>query len=249
MRNQKHNQLIPISDKYSVLSSMRQRTVLVTGANGYIGNAVAKAFNRAGWKTYGLVRRVDDASDLAKNEIYPIIGAPKDFGSSSEANSDHFTHPVFDVVVSNTEDWSNFTKHFEEVRAMLLYIGECSSVVGIRPLVLFSSGCKDYGFTGHHGDSDLAPHTETSPPNAPPILLPRTKMSSSLLQARSEQPFDIAIIRPTPVYGYGSSNYGPLFILAQNSGDTGVLPIPASPNSIMHGAHVDDCADAYVALA
>ncbi len=44
---------------------MKQRAVLVTGANGFIGNAVAKAFCRAGWKTFSLIRRNEAAADLA----------------------------------------------------------------------------------------------------------------------------------------------------------------------------------------
>lgn len=32
-------------------NSKNQKTVLVTGANGYVRNAVAKAFRRAGWHT------------------------------------------------------------------------------------------------------------------------------------------------------------------------------------------------------
>ena len=51
-----------------------QKTVLVTGANGYVGNAVAKAFARAGWRTYGLVRREEAVGDLARNEIQPLVG-------------------------------------------------------------------------------------------------------------------------------------------------------------------------------
>ncbi|PYI03739.1 hypothetical protein BO78DRAFT_451432, partial [Aspergillus sclerotiicarbonarius CBS 121057] len=167
-------------------------TVLITRANGYIRNAVAKAFARAGWKTYGLVRRAEDASDLARHEIHPIIGAPKDFGPSPDAKSKHFTHPVFDVVVSNTEDWSNYAKHFEEVRSMLLHIGKCSNQAGIRPLVLFSSGCKDYGMTGYHDDPALTPHTETSPLDGIALLLPRAQASASLLHAGPEQPFNIS---------------------------------------------------------
>ncbi|PWY93469.1 nucleoside-diphosphate-sugar epimerase [Aspergillus sclerotioniger CBS 115572] len=229
---------------------MHRRTVLITGANGYIGNAVAKAFARAGWTTYGLIRRAEDASDLAKHEIHPLIGAPEDFGPSPESKSKHFTHPVFDVVVSNTEDWSNYTKHFKEVHSMLLHIGQCSSnQAGIRPLVLFSSGCKDYGMTAHHNDPTLTPHTETSPLNGLPLLLPRTQASANLLHTSANQPFDITITRPTPVYGYGSSNYGPIFSLAETHKHTGVLPIPANPNVIVHGTHVDDCASVYVALA
>ena len=61
---------------------MTQRTVLVTGANGYVGNAVAKAFSRAGWRTYGLVRREGAVGDLARSEIQPLVG-PIDGGPST----------------------------------------------------------------------------------------------------------------------------------------------------------------------
>lgn len=225
---------------------MNQRRVLATGTNGFIGNAVAKAFNRAGWKTYALIRNAKDASDLAVNEIHPVIGAPKDYMSLQDDDS----RPcVFDVVVSNTEDWSNYEGHFQDVKSMLIQIGMCSQKEGIRPLVLLSSGCKDYGMTRNHGDPDLAPHTESSPLNAFSLLLPRTRNTAGLMESAPDLPFDVTVLRPTTVYGYGSSYYGPLFALAESSKDSGVLRVGANPNNIMHGTHVDDCAEAYVALA
>ena len=75
---------------------MTQRTVLVTGANGYVGNAIAKAFARAGWRTYGLVRREGAVGDLARNEIQPLVGASD--GGALNGLGD----VTFDVVVSNT---------------------------------------------------------------------------------------------------------------------------------------------------
>lgn len=223
--------------------------VLVTGANGYIGNAVAKAFNRAGWTTYGLIRREADASDLSQNEIYPIIGTPRDL-----SQTDNQEHCVFDVVVSNTEDWSGYDSHFRHVKAMLTRIGNRTwDIAGVRTLVLFSSGCKDYGMTGNHGDAGLAPHTESSPLNAFPFLQPRTKSAAGLLEESNNGnlPFDTVVLRPTNVYGYGSSFYGYLFAWADKarSDENKVLRVAASPNTIMHSAHVDDCALAYLSLA
>ena len=55
-----------------------RRKVLVTGANGYIGNAVARAFCAAGWKTFGLIRKREGAADLARHEIHPVVGSPTD---------------------------------------------------------------------------------------------------------------------------------------------------------------------------
>ncbi len=48
--------------------------VFVTGATGYIGNGVAKAFVRAGHEVFGLVRTDLGAIELQKNEIRPLIG-------------------------------------------------------------------------------------------------------------------------------------------------------------------------------
>ena len=77
---------------------MTQKTVLVTGANGYVGNAVVKAFARAGWRTYGLVRREGAVGDLARSEIQPLVGAV------NEGAFNGLGDVTFDVVVSNTED-------------------------------------------------------------------------------------------------------------------------------------------------
>ncbi|CRG91817.1 hypothetical protein PISL3812_08871 [Talaromyces islandicus] len=227
-----------------------RKTVLVTGANGYIGNAVAKAFNRAGWKTYGLIRREEDAPDLRQNEIHPLIGTPKDFLSESSHQG-----RTYDVVVSNTEDWANYKAHFEDVKAMLVGLGKRTlNQTGKRPLVLFSSGCKDYGMTGRHGDTNLGAHTESCPLNVIPILEPRASNVASLLEETTTRepklPFDLTVLRPTNVYGYGSSYYGALFaFMEKGATENGPLKIFADPNNIMHSTHVDDCADAYVALA
>lgn len=220
----------------------RQKKVLVTGANGYIGNAVAKAFSRAGWQTFGLLRRAEDAADLARHEIFPLIGTPGDRAFLRQADA-----AAFDVIVSNTEDWNDVAGHLVQVGAMLDELGQRSLAAGVRPLVLFTSGCKDYGPMVHkHGDAGLAPHTESSPMNVPAPLSARERFGSALL-ARENAPWDAIVLRPTIVYGYASSHYGPLFELAAAS--EGTLRLIADPQAIMHSLHVDDCAEAYVQLA
>jgi NAD(P)-dependent dehydrogenase (short-subunit alcohol dehydrogenase family) len=47
--------------------------VLILGAGGYIGEGIAIAFRRAGFKTYGVIRNEKKKLDLIKNEIIPII--------------------------------------------------------------------------------------------------------------------------------------------------------------------------------
>ena len=219
-----------------------RKTVLVTGANGYIGNAVAKSFSRAGWRTFGLIRRREDGADLARDEIHPIVGSPEDFSFLDQTGD-----AIFDVVVSNTEDRRNAAAHLDKVHAMLNEVARRSRQAGVRPLVMFSSGCKDYGkMAEKHGDPGLAPHAESSPLNPPHPLAPRTNFGAALLLG-GDAPYDAIVLRPTIVYGHSSSLYGALFDLASKS--EAVLQILGDPNAVMHSLHVDDCADAYVALA
>jgi nucleoside-diphosphate-sugar epimerase len=221
---------------------MTRKTVLVTGANGYIGNAVAKAFSRAGWKVYGLVRRAEAANDLARHEIHPVIGTPEELSFLDQTEG-----AVFDVIVSNTEDPKNAVDHLAKVRTMMNTIVRRSEDAGVRPLVMFSSGCKDYGMMAEkHGDAALAPHTENSPLNPPEVLSARCTLGATLLD-KAQTPYDAIVLRPTIVYGLSSSLYGLLFDLAARS--DGVLRLMADPNAVMHSCHVEDCAEAYVMLA
>ena len=48
--------------------------VLVVGASGYIGDGVARAFRRAGYRVYGLTRDSSKADYFIQNEIIPVIG-------------------------------------------------------------------------------------------------------------------------------------------------------------------------------
>ena len=223
---------------------MTQKTVLVTGANGYVGNAVARAFTRAGWRTYGLVRREGAVGDLARKEIQPLVG-PSDAGLLDDLGD-----VTFDVLVSNTEDRTDPFGHLAAVRLMLDKAVSRSEAAGHRPLVIFSSGCKDYGaMTQKHGDPALAPHTEASPlaPSAGSAVVGSRCAFGARLLDKTETPYDAVVLRPTVVYGLSSSLYGALFDLAARSRD--VLTIVGDPDAVMHSCHVDDCADAYVALA
>jgi nucleoside-diphosphate-sugar epimerase len=230
------------SDGNAEIDMTGGKTVLVTGANGYIGNAVAKAFSRAGWKTYGLIRKPKDAADLAMDEIHPVVGSPEDLAFLEQTDG-----AVFDVVVSNTEDRKDPAVHLQKVRLMVDEVVRRSQKGGVRPFIMFSSGCKDYGMMSQkHGDAGLAPHTESSPMNPPAQLAARKDFGIALL-ADSGDAYDATVLRPTIVYGHSSSHYGSLFELAAES--KSVLRLAADPNAIMHSLHVDDCADAYVALA
>ena len=227
------------------MSAQNPKSVLVTGANGYIGNAVARAFVRAGWTTYGLVRNQESRISLKTAEIISILGSASD--KAFVERSAKQTKFVFDVIVSCTEDILDYVTHFNDTVELLRALARASNNGGVRPLVIFTSGCKDYGMTGLDGEEGLSPHTEESPLNAPLLLAARASHAVEIFDHKDL--FDAIVIRPTTLYGLSSSFYGPIFDRAAKAAEKGVLELTADPKSIMHGTHVDDCAEAYVAIA
>ncbi|OGM45242.1 hypothetical protein ABOM_005860 [Aspergillus bombycis] len=220
-------------------------SVLVTGANGYIGNAVCRAFVRAGWTVYGLARRSEALPALSEEEIIPVQGA---LGDLSFLPPLFAKQKTFNAIVSTTDDVYNFDSHFNDILSLLLAVAKSSNAAGVRPIVIFTSGCKDYGMTGRADSPDLAAHTENSPLNPPPAVKARAVNAVRVFDYKDA--FDAVVTRPTTVYGRSGSYYGPFFELAQEAKETGQpLTLPSYPTSIVHGTHVDDCAEAYVAIA
>ncbi|KAI2782528.1 NAD(P)-binding protein [Daldinia loculata] len=227
-------------------STSPKKSVFVTGANGYIGSAVCRAFVRAGWRVYGLTRRPEAAGTLYSEEIIPIIGS---ISTDSTFLADLAKHTkTLDVIVSCTEQFP-FGAHYDAAISLIRKLAATSNAHGTRPLVLASSGCKDYGTTGTHGSPGLAPHTEASPLQPMDIIKERAFGCPKIFEQKDL--FDAALLRPTPVYGYDSSYYGLAFELAASAArsESRVLEIPFDFGTIIHGCHIDDCAEAYVALA
>lgn len=227
------------------MSEKKRKSVLVTGANGYVGNAVARAFVRAGWIAHGLVRSQDSRASLRADEIISILGSASD--KAFVERSANQTRFVFNVIVSCTEQTLDYVPHYNDTIALLRALAQASNEAGIRPLVIFTSGCKDYGTTGLDRSNGLSPHTEESPLNAPPVLAARAAHAVKLFDHKDL--FDAVVLRPSTLYGGSASFYGPIFNKAAKAAENGVLELTADPKSIMHGTHVDDCAEAYVAIA
>ena len=201
---------------------------------------------RAGWTTYGLVRNAEARPALKAAEIISVLGSADDKQFVSKL-ADPARVFAFDVIVSLTEQMMDYVPHFNNTIDLFRVLSTVAHSQGVRPLVLYTSGCKDYGMTGLHGSEGLTPHTEESPLNPPPMLASRSTHAVKIFD--HSDLFDAVLLRPTTIYGYSSSFYGPIFDIAAKAAEKGVLEIAADPRGIMHGTHVDDCAEAYVAIA
>ncbi|KAJ0295405.1 hypothetical protein COL5a_000173 [Colletotrichum fioriniae] len=226
---------------------MATKTVFITGANGYIGNAVARCFVAAGWTTYGLVRSLSAATTLAQEEIIPIIGAIDDL--DAHANIQSHLPAKLDAIISTTENTMDYIPHYKNIIKLLRTLGAASLSAGTKSIVIFTSGCKDYGVGPHFdGAPDLAPHTEESPIGTIPLLTNRATYAQKIVEHGDV--FTPVLVRPTNVYGRASSYYQAFFNVASRAAAEGKpLVLTAPPSTILHALHVDDCGDAYVAIA
>ncbi|KAK4675000.1 hypothetical protein QC764_502110 [Podospora pseudoanserina] len=237
--------------------------VLVIGANGYLGTAICSAFLRTNapptsFRVHGLIRRESAAHQLAMNEVIPIIGSLSEPDMVRTAVLSH--SPVWDIIVTCTEP-SRATEaaHWSDLLAFIQDLASESAFHGVRPFVLWSSGCKDYGTTGLHGEKSLTPHSEDSPLQSHPIIRGRMDAALRVLEVAGAEgsDFTAAVVRATPVFGYSGSYYGAAFdYAAAFAGAFGkddirsrTLDFTSDEGTIMHGVHVDDCGEGYVALA
>ena len=60
-------------------------TVLVTGASGFVGAAVARAAMARGFKTRGLMRPTADRRNIAGLDVEPVTGDMRDADSMMRA--------------------------------------------------------------------------------------------------------------------------------------------------------------------
>lgn len=112
----------------------------MTGANGYIGNAVARAFVRAGWIVSGLVRHPSAAGSLAVEEILPVIGTIDDVSSHEKVRSQ--LPSTLDTIVSVTEDLGDYIRHYNNIISLLRTLSEQSVSNGVKPLVILPPAAK-----------------------------------------------------------------------------------------------------------
>jgi nucleoside-diphosphate-sugar epimerase len=202
--------------------------IFVTGATGYVGGAVARAFRAAGHEVRGAARDAARARGLAARGIEPVAGTmdePRAFVEEARA---------CDVVVHAA--FASGPAAFERDRKAVEALLGAAAGGGRQPVFLYTSGCWVYGDTGGR----IA--DETSAVNPPAYAALRPGIERRVLEARGVRGI---VMRPGCLYG------GPGGLTAAwfDGALRGTPEVVGDESARWAMIHEDDVADAYVRAA
>ena len=203
--------------------------VFITGATGYVGRAVARAFRRAGHEVWGLCRSEAKALTLARGEIHPVLGdiaKPDTYAKRAEACC---------VLVHAAADMQAGVVGPDRV-VVDAFLGAARR--GAQPKTLvFTSG------VWVHGDTGGALVDETAPLAPPKLVAWRPAHEQLVLGAPGARGL---VIRPGCVYGGQGGLTGQWF---QGAYRDKALRVVGDGRNRWAMVHVEDLADAYVRAA
>ncbi|HEY0747063.1 MAG TPA: NAD-dependent epimerase/dehydratase family protein [Steroidobacteraceae bacterium] len=229
--------------------------VLITGASGYIGQAVAKVLVDSGHRVSGLARSVSSAAKLRAVNVTPISGDFNDHVSLTEA----IAAAAPDALISTASvgtiggDANTFAKDRDAVGAMLKALGKSGRIL------IFTSGSAVAGvFNGGLRSDVIYDEDATMPLAASAFAPPGSGVHPMLIDgfgramaARIETEKAVLaadgvngiVVRPGLVYGYGGSYDIPALITMARS--RGYAPYLGAGHTSQSYVHLDELADLF----
>ena len=194
--------------------------VLLTGATGWIGSAVARELINAGHSVVGLVRSEKEVDPLAAVGITPLLGSLTDLDvlRQGAGDADGIIHTAFGL------DFSNYEKLSREDRAAIEIFGEVFAGSD-RPIVVTSG-------LGRLRDG------ETFAENARPDVIPEyPRESEQTAFALAVRGLRASVVRPArSVHGLGERHgFVPqLAAIAREKGFSAYIGDGQNPWSAVH---------------
>jgi nucleoside-diphosphate-sugar epimerase len=206
--------------------------VLVTGASGYIGQAVAEAFRRKGHWVAGMVRNETKRRALESREMRTFIGDLKSPSSYLQFAKES------DVWVHCAADWSDQMEAVDKLTVTTLL--DLARQTQRQRLFLYTSGVWLYGNTGNN----LVSETTALEPTSFPFVW-RQEHERKILEASDRQLRGI-VIRPGCVYGGRGGLTASWFDSARRKG---AAQIVGDGKNRWATIHIEDLARLYVHAA
>lgn len=199
--------------------------VLVTGATGLIGGAVARRLKDGGHEVVGLARSEASVGKLAAAGFTVARGDLADATVVTEATR------AVEAVVHAASPGDQNTAAYDEaaVRSII------AALRGTSKRFVYTSGCLVYGATGD------TPATEDSPVNAIDLVHFREALEAEILDAAAEGVHPI-VIRPGWVYGCRG---GTAMMMYGAASAHGVARHVGDGLNRWTTVHADDLADLY----
>lgn len=200
--------------------------VMVTGATGLIGGAVARRLASAGHEVVGLARSDASAARLAEQGCSAVRGDLADAASLAEA-----ARGVGAVVHAAASNDQNRAAYDEAATRAIL-----DALRGTAKRILYTSGCLLYGATGD------TPATEDSPLYPIDLVRFRRALEGEVLAAATDGVHSI-VIRPGWVYG---NRGGTAMMMYGSAKEHGAARHVGDGKNRWMTVHADDLADLYL---
>lgn len=199
--------------------------VLVTGATGLIGGAVARRLKAGGHEIVGLARSEASAGKLAGEGYTVVRGELSD--PASVASAAQAADAVVHAASSNDRDMA---AHDEMATRAII-----EALRGTGKRFVYTSGCFVYGSTGD------VPATEDRPLTPLALVRWRQGLEGEILAASAERVHPI-VIRPAWVYG---NRGGTAMMMIGSAKNDDVARYVGDGQNRWSTVHADDLADLY----
>ena len=232
--------------------------ILIIGATGYLGEAVARTLRQDGAELIGLARSDDAAARLAQVGLSVLRGDLREPKSLAAAVAQ--ADPDAVVVTASAGGGAGDTAAFNADRNAIVALA--GAMQGRGKTLVFTSGSAVFGVfaDGRAADPAFAEDTPLPLPRkifAPPSPLVRDVYATDLqaaIAARVEAEQAVLqaggvrgmVIRPGNIYGYGGSVDIPKYI--ELAAAHGVAPYWGAGESLQSYVHLDDVAALFRAV-
>ncbi|KAM9993461.1 hypothetical protein ACTFIZ_011425 [Dictyostelium cf. discoideum] len=199
------------------------KNVLILGSSGFIGTELSLELVRKGFKVYGLTRRKENADQLLRNEIIPILADVREIEKWL---------PIalkVDIIIEAISDLIDYKTPFKIQEALLKVYKEKPNTIFI-----YTSGVVVYGDTKNNNKND-----ESTPYFSHKFIDWRIQIEKTYKEI-----LGAIIIQPTFLYGKDQSVSSYYFEAVTKSKDS--IKIYGDENCVKGFIHIYDLVNFYL---